>query len=248
MGGAVNQVGGGTITSPVVADGAAAQTDFAGGIESVMHPYLWTGTSWQRGTSVQGIADGGNGAGTQSSGLSGFNGTTWDRLVAFGDADGVTPQSRGALYINALARIFAQGGTNRVRQGAFTGALLQSIVPWNAIPQEVSNNVAANTALTVSIPAGGAGVTSFITGFHWTAALVTTTATVSITVTGLTNTLTYVVSTQTGAPSMLPVTFPFPLQASATNTAITVNVPALNVGSGISACTAYGFTVNLANL
>lgn len=105
-----------------------------------------------------------------------------------------------------------------------------------------SGNVAAAAAVA-TLPAV-AGKTTWITGFEATAAGSTAAADVVLTVTGLTNALSYVfvfpAGALTGAQPLI-VEFPQPIPASAVNTAIVVTLPSGGVGNTNAAVSAHGF-------
>lgn len=110
-----------------------------------------------------------------------------------------------------------------------------------------SGNVAA-TATTATLT-GVAGKFTYITGFFVTGAGATAASNILITVTGLLGgTQTYVlpipVLAGTGLNGLpLLVTFSDPLQSSAVNTSIVVNVPSFGAGNVNAAVVAVGFTL-----
>jgi hypothetical protein len=116
--------------------------------------------------------------------------------------------------------------------------------PNGAAPiNATSGDVAA--AVAAAVLAAASGKTTYITGFTFTSTGSTAaTTTIDITVTDGTWTLTFVYATVAGAAlnnPLLHITFPEPIPASATNTAITVSAPSLGSGN-LHACTnAYGF-------
>jgi hypothetical protein len=109
----------------------------------------------------------------------------------------------------------------------------------DAIPVNASANSPTGGALTATLAAGGANVMTYISGFEVTLSNFTAAATATITVTGtLGGTLNYTMQSLTAGAAVPPlppliVEFPEPIQASALNTAIVVNVPA-NASSGAS--------------
>lgn len=144
-------------------------------------------------------------------------------------ADAGTTGDYSRLAVDALGRLravvtLARGGATRIR-----GA---------------SGNV-ANASAVATLAAGGASVTTYITGFEVTAAGATAGAVVNVTVTGTTGgTLTYVYAIPTGATvaaAPLVVEFPDPIPASAVNTAIAVTLPALGAGNTHAAVVAHGY-------
>lgn len=107
-----------------------------------------------------------------------------------------------------------------------------------------SGNVAASAAVA-TLPAGGAAVTTYITGFEVTAGGATAAANVTVAITGTTNTLSFTFTAPAGATlaaAPLIVAFPEPIPASAANTAIVVTVPSLGAGNTHATVTAHGFT------
>ena len=99
-----------------------------------------------------------------------------------------------------------------------------------------SGNV-ANASAVASLPAV-ANRTNYITGFEITSTGSTAASIVTVTITGITNTLSYTYASVAGvslANQPYFVELPQPVPASAANTAITVTVPAL--GAGNTNCT-----------
>jgi|SRR5579859_7300 len=112
-----------------------------------------------------------------------------------------------------------------------------------AQPTATSNSaaVAANTSNSATL-AAVAGQTNYITGFSVTTQGGTGAAAGAVTVTGVKGgTLTFEVGAAANNPVTFIHTFPQPLPASAVNTAITVNVPALGATTGAAAATIYGY-------
>lgn len=115
----------------------------------------------------------------------------------------------------------------------------------DAVPvQASSGNVAAGVA-TATLPAGGANVMTYLSGFEFTGAGATAGSIVALTVTGVIGgTMTYNIPVPTGATVSIPplvVEFNPPLQASALNTAISVSVGSLGAGNTNSAVCAHGY-------
>lgn len=107
---------------------------------------------------------------------------------------------------------------------------------------EVSSTGAAST-LTATL-AGTSGKTTYITGFDVTGSGATLGSMVVVTVTGLTNTLSYIYAVIAGAllgDAPLSIRFNPPIAASASNTAIVVTVPSLGTGNTNAAVVATGF-------
>jgi len=117
------------------------------------------------------------------------------------------------------------------------------IYPPGATPlAHSSGNVAASSA--VATLAAGAGARTYITGFAVTFAGATSAANVTVTVAGPATSLSYTITAPAGATAAgapLVVQFPYPIPASADNTAITVTVPSLGTGNTHCTVTATGF-------
>lgn len=108
-------------------------------------------------------------------------------------------------------------------------------------PVTGSAAVAANNSNSAALPAV-TSKTNYITGFSVTTTGGTGAAAGAVTITGvITGTLTYEAGAAANTPVQMFHTFPSPIPASAANTAITVNVPALGANTGAAACTVYGF-------
>lgn len=108
---------------------------------------------------------------------------------------------------------------------------------------EVSATVAA-AANNQTLVAGGAGRRTYITGFAITGGGATAASIIDVTITGLTNTITFHVAVPAGATvgvTPLIVEFKRPIPASADNTAIVVNVPSFGAGNTKAAAVARGF-------
>ena len=92
--------------------------------------------------------------------------------------------------------------------------------------------------------AAAAGFRTYITGFSVTGGGATGASIIAVTITGLTNTLTYHVPIPAGAAvgvTPLVVQFIRPIPASADNTAIVVNVPSFGAGNTAASASAQGF-------
>lgn len=110
---------------------------------------------------------------------------------------------------------------------------------------EVGASVAA-AANNQTLAAGGAGVRTFITGFYVDGLGATAASNITVTVTGLTNTLSFTIPIPAGVTvalgvARLLVIFMRPIPASADNTAIVVNVPSFGAGNTVSQAGAFGF-------
>jgi len=107
---------------------------------------------------------------------------------------------------------------------------------------EVSSaNAAASNNLTLP---GVVGKRTYLTGIAVTGGGATGASVIAVTVTGLTNTLTFQLAIPAGAAVgvfPLVVIFTRPIPASADNTAIVVNVPSFGAGNTNAAAAAFGF-------
>jgi hypothetical protein len=122
---------------------------------------------------------------------------------------------------------------------------------YGITPVANAGTVASNTSMTVSL-AAASGKLNYIEGFDLTGGDCTVATTKLITITGTANQLNYLYfqqptsSTVAFQPPGLSVRFPEPIPASASNTAITVTVPALGAGSDSIALTVFGVQMTLA--
>jgi len=115
--------------------------------------------------------------------------------------------------------------------------------PAGATPLAASSGNVANSSAAAAL-AASSGKRTYIAGFTATFAGATAGANAIVTVTGTSSTLSFIVTAPTGAAvagTPLVVSFPYPIPASADNTAITVTMPALGSGNTHAAVTAYGF-------
>lgn len=121
------------------------------------------------------------------------------------------------------------------------GALPPSATAVIASSGNVANASAAATLAAV------ASKTNYLSGFQITASGATVGADVSVTITGLLGgTITYTFNAPAGAlvgATPLVVTFPYPLPASAVNTAIVVTCPALGAGNTNATANAQGYVL-----
>lgn len=118
--------------------------------------------------------------------------------------------------------------------------------PIGATPVSASSGNVANANAVATLPAV-AGKTTYITGFEITGAGATAAAVVLATLAGLVGGMaTYVVVAPAGATTgitMMVVSFPMAIPASAVNTAITLTLPALGAGNTNAAVTVHGFNL-----
>lgn len=107
-----------------------------------------------------------------------------------------------------------------------------------------SSSTGANTAITATLP-GVAGKTTYITGLVVSGNGATASSGITVTVTGtVSGTLNIVYVTgalNTAGDGFEQIAFTPPVPASATNTAIVVNVPAMGAGNTLAAVSAWGF-------
>lgn len=101
--------------------------------------------------------------------------------------------------------------------------------------QEKGSSTLVGAAIT-AVLSDTAGEQTFITGFDVSLGIGAAAAPAQITVTGLTNPLTYDMEVSTTAAQLLSIRFPQPLPGSA----ITVSVPAVGGAAANNAVTAYG--------
>jgi len=110
---------------------------------------------------------------------------------------------------------------------------------------EVGGSVAA--AANNQTLAAVAGLRTYISGFCIAGGGATGASIITVTITGLANTLSFAVPVPAGAAAgVIPllVTFDPPLPASADNTPIVVNVPSFGAGNTSASASAWGFQAN----
>jgi hypothetical protein len=160
-----------------------------------------------------------------------FNGTTWDRLR--GDNTGA---ARTSLYGTRVA-----AGDTALKADQ-DGELF--VAPFGGATAVTGSATAAAAAMTATL-AGAVGKTTYISGFLVTGAGATAATNISVTITGtISGTLNYTITVPAGVTTgiqPLGQTFAIPIPASATNTAIVVNVPSFGAGNTNAAVAAYGF-------
>lgn len=121
--------------------------------------------------------------------------------------------------------------------------VLNAVIVSQPTATTASAAVAANNSNSATL-AAVAGQTNYITGFSVTTQGGASAAAGAVTVTGVKGgTLTFEVGAAANNPVAFVHTFPQPLPASAVNTAIVVNVPALGATTGAAACTIYGYVI-----
>ena len=142
---------------------------------------------------------------------------------------------------NAAPILTERGVLNAVLDGTFSSFKTSDYFSSD-VELEVSASVAA--AANNQTLAAAAGKRTYITGFSVTGAGATAASVITITVTGLTDTLEYKMTIPAGASvAVTPLILEFnrPIPASALNTAIVVNVPSFGAGNTAAAATAQGF-------
>ncbi len=126
------------------------------------------------------------------------------------------------------------------------GAAINALPAGSTVVTASSGNV-ANAAAAASLPAPGAAVLNYATGFVITAGGATAGSLVLATLAGvLGGTMTFAIAIPAGATlgaQPLVVSFPTPIPASALNTAITLTLPAAGVGNTNAAVVLTGFKV-----
>lgn len=160
-----------------------------------------------------------------------------------GFSESFLPPSNGILIPNSSAvlgqnvDIQQVGGVNL---GPGPALPVESSASSTDIELSSANAAAANNLI---IP-GAAGVFTYISGFSVTGTGATAGSTIAITITGLTQTLTYWIVIPAGAAiaiTPLIVEFVRPIPSSAVNTGITLNVPSFGAGNLNAAATLHGF-------
>lgn len=132
-----------------------------------------------------------------------------------------------------------------LRQGTFyeraDGSPITAVFPdAPGTPAYGTGTAAAAASTTVSL-AAVAGKTNYLTGFTITTGLAAAAVEGLVTITGLAlGTLNYRIAATTAIPESLVFKFPTPLAASAVNTAITINWPAITSGPAV-AINVHGF-------
>lgn len=141
----------------------------------------------------------------------------------------------GVLLVGAEGMIYNGSTWDRVKVGPYQ--LAQT-------PITASSGNVANASAAATLP-GVSAKTTFISGFQVTASGATVGLDVTVTVAGvITGTMSYTYTFPAGAlvgAQPLIVTFPYPIPASATNTAIVVTLPAGGAGNTNATVSAQGF-------
>lgn len=128
------------------------------------------------------------------------------------------------------------------KPGGATGVAPGTGLGTTPVELEVGATVAAAANNQTLVAA--AGKRTYITGFRLDGLGATAGSIITVTVTGLAVTLTYLFSVPAGAAvatTPLAINFPRPIPASADNTAIVVNVASYGVGNTQAIAMAYGF-------
>ena len=163
--------------------------------------------------------------------------------TAAGASDAGNPVKLGGVFVNGAnlaAYTTGQRGNLQIDQA---GTLKIGRFPLGTPLAVGSANAAATNNQTL---AGTANKITYITGFDISGNGATGQSTIAVTVTGITNTLTYYINVPAGATTAittLSVKFDPPIPATAANTAIVVNVPSFGSGNLQAAANAYGFQI-----
>jgi hypothetical protein len=186
------------------------------------------------------------------------DGTSWNNLAALRMDTNVSEQT--PTVSDATVRMWKVDVTNlqKVRFNV-------TAISTNTITVQINSNFYPLTPLTgtstqgqaiITASASGgaqannaslaaaAGKTTYITGFQISGAGATAASAITVTVTGIATTMNYTVVVPAGvttAITTLNVTFPQPIPASATNTAIVVNVPSFGSGNTNATVSVQGF-------
>ncbi len=163
--------------------------------------------------------------------------------VTTGEVDVVL--SAGNFFGAVPSVVYNAGGTYTVAQGSGSGTspwTVKAVPPGTVFVDSHSGSASAtNCTLT-----GVTGKTTYLAGFAITGLGATSSASIQITTTGLTNNLTFTLPIVAGATVANPpliVKFDPALPASATSTAIVVLVPSFGSGNTISSASAFGYQV-----
>jgi hypothetical protein len=170
---------------------------------------------------------------------------------AFGiGADGVSVAGVKDGAGNAVALKAGVAGTPAATvltvQGNASGTPVPVSVVAAAGPTAVMDSATgAASALAATLPATP-GKTTYITGFQVTGLGATVGVGITVTVTGLATTQSFIMGVVAGVllgtPALI-VSFPTPVPASAANTAIVVHVPSFGTGNTLAAVAAQGFQI-----
>lgn len=165
------------------------------------------------------------------------NQATLNSLLAtiFGSPLPVTQSGSWAVSITGGVSVSGNVGADPIPPGATGSAKTQLEV--------CTTGSAASSPLAATL-AGTSGKTTYLTGFDITGLGAISASAVTVAVTGLTNTLSYLYAAVAGVLAVnapLSIRFNPPIAASAANTAIVVTLPALGTGNTAAAVAAYGF-------
>ncbi|HET7713844.1 MAG TPA: hypothetical protein VFK94_06415 [Patescibacteria group bacterium] len=149
-----------------------------------------------------------------------------------------TRQREDFLEKDDLGNLYVTGG----------GSSGPTLVGVSSTGQATELQVAATVAAAANNQtlAGAAGKRTYITGFHVGGLGATAASVISVTITGISSTMTYRFSVPAGATAAAPfldVEFTRPIPASADNTAIVVNVPSFGAGNTAADASARGFQI-----
>ena len=139
----------------------------------------------------------------------------------------------GTVGVTSLPALPA--GTNAI------GSVSVSSFPSTPGTPITASTTGAAAAATTATLAAATGVTTYITGFTVIAGAVTSEVEGVVTITGtVSGTLSYRLNETVAAGGVINIVFPQPVPASAADTAIVVNVPAIT-GGGATSTVATGF-------
>lgn len=153
-----------------------------------------------------------------------------DALPDLFDPVHVSPSANPAISYQAF-------GT----RGMCTGWSFRDVGATAGSNQEKSTTTAIGAAITVALT-DTAGEQTFVTGFDIELGIAAAAATVTATLTGLTNVLSYDVTAETTGNVILSVRFPQPLPGAA----ITLNLPAVGGAAAANSITIYGTSTGAA--
>lgn len=151
------------------------------------------------------------------------------------------PVAIGAIFTQQASLPAVSTGQAVSLQADAAGTLKTGTVPLGAAVSAGANVAASANNQTL---AGASNKTTYLSGFAVTGLAATSAASITITTTGLANNLSFVLPIPAGVTvgvTPLIVTFNPPLPASATNTAIVVQVPSFGSGNTTASASAWGF-------
>lgn len=160
--------------------------------------------------------------------LYGFDGTAWDRLAArVPNVDNLGVTGNALLAAAAIYGLTPSGQADRVRMSAIRDLMVQQ-----RQLSCVTNTGAAGAAVTLTIPAGGAGVVNYLSFFqivmYATAARTGSATPVVVTTTGIDGTPSFTWPTAAAIGTTFEQKYEghAPIQGTAANTTMTIVCPA----------------------